>query len=869
MTAAKSDSSKSLTPLMRQYYGVKKKHPDKVLLFRMGDFYETFDEDAKISSRVLGITLTKRSNGAAGETPLAGFPHHALDSYLHKLLKAGLKVAICEQLEDPRQAKGIVKRDITEIVTPGTAVNDKFLNASENNFLGTFHFNDENNAYCYCDVSTGLFHYLRGSRSTILNFVESDPPSEILCPDGRSAELKKLLPYYRGLITELPDWVWDPVYARDLMGSQFKVQSLRGLGLSDSDETLPAIGATIHYLRENFQQSLSHMTGIQQKVLDDIVGLDQYTIRNLEIFRRLSGETGEGTLIWALDYTMGNMGSRHLRQWILQPLKKQSGIEDRLNKVEAFFEDASLREKLRAQIRDVADLERLSARLGSAKLSPRDALTLADSAERALLIQDLLSDHPEFHYQDSSRIQSMIDYVRNTIEEDAPAQVSDGAVFKVSCHPDLKELRQIARHGRDYLIKLQEQERLALGISSLKIAYNKVFGYYIEITHAHKDKVPEHYIRKQTLTNAERYITPELKVYEEKISSAEDKLISLELKLFNEFIAELQNYIPEIQDMAVRIASADILSAFAELARRNRWVRPQLRQDTLLKIRSGRHPVIEALLPPGERFVPNDLSMDTDKQQILIITGPNMAGKSTYLRQIGIITLLAHIGSFVPADAAEIGLVDKIFTRVGASDNLAFGESTFLTEMIETANILNTASSRSLILLDEIGRGTSTYDGLSIAWAVIEYLHNNENVAARTLFATHYHELTELEKLLPGVKNFNVAIREYGDSIVFLRKIIPGGADKSYGIYVAQMAGIPGEIIHRANDILFGLSSADHSLPDGRKVIRPGIREEKSLQLSIFEAEEHAVLKTVKDLNVDNMTPLQALQALDELKKKL
>ncbi len=857
------------TPLMRQYYGVKEKHPDKILLFRMGDFYETFEEDAKTASRVLGITLTRRSNGAAGETPLAGFPHHALDSYLHKLLKAGLKVAICEQLEDPKLAKGIVKRDITEIVTPGTAVNDKYLDTSENNFLGAVQISESGTDYCFCDVSTGQFNYLRGSRDKIISFIESGPPAELLCPEGQALQVGKLLPYYKGLITEQDSWIFDRVYAGDMIRGQFQLQTLRGLGLEDDDPVLPVIGAVLHYLKENFRRNLGHINTIRQLQLDDIVGLDQYSLRNLEIFRRLSGESGEGTLIWALDYTMSAMGSRYLRQWLVQPLRDKAEIMRRLDRVERFVSRGGEREELRAKLREMADLERLGARLGAGKLNPRECMQMKRSCERALEIQELLADDAYFAYRDSDAIRNLIRLINDALEDEPPVQISDGGVFRTGWHPDLEELRNIAHHGKDYLVSLQEKERAALGIPSLKISYNRVFGYYIEITRTHGDKVPDTYIRKQTLANAERYITPELKEYEDRILHAEERLLELESRLYGELLETLQESIPLLQDMAFKLAAADILSSLAELATRNKWVRPEIAADTRLTIHEGRHPVVEALLPPGERFIPNDLEMDTDTNQILIITGPNMAGKSTYLRQIGIITLLAQIGSFVPAGSAHIGLVDKIFTRVGASDNLAFGESTFLTEMIETANILNTASERSLILLDEIGRGTSTYDGLSIAWAVVEYIHNNRAMAARTLFATHYHELTELEKLLPGVKNYNVAVKEYGDKIVFLRKIVPGGADKSYGIYVAQMAGLPSEIITRANDILFSLSSPDHALPDGKRVVRARIREEKNFQLNIFQAEEHEIVKTVKDLEVERMTPLEALQKLDELKKKL
>jgi len=858
-----------LTPLMRQYQSIKSKHPDKIMLFRMGDFYETFNNDAKKISKILNIALTSRGKTSSTRTPLAGFPYHALDKYLHKLLQAGLKVAICEQVEDPKKAKGIVKRDVTEITTPGITINDKFLTATKNNYLGAIHFADEKIAYSYIDISTGEFNIVEGDQKKIIDLFNSNPTSEILINEQDKAKFGKYFPKYKGLITKLPEWIYDITYSEDLINSHFQTTTLKGLGIENQSNIIKSIGAIFHYINENFQKQISHITSIRKINIENYVGIDQFTIRNLELFQRLSGEFGEGTFVDVVDDTITAVGSRTLKNWIFRPLIEEAEIIRRQNYVQYFIDNNKQRNNLRKLLDNISDLERLTSKISSFKINPREVLHIKLSLEKLLDIDKLLNSVLDFKIDRIDKVNELIGFIGNSIEEDPPLQISAGGTFIETYHSDLPELREIAYHGKDFLLKLQNSERKRLGIPSLKISYNKVFGYYIDITNTHRDKVPKEYIKKQTLVNSERYITQELKEYEEKILNAEAKLLELETKLFAEFTEKLFQYIPMIQENAKIIAEIDILSSFAELSIKYQWTKPEINPDEKLEIKGGRHPVVEKLFPSTKTFIPNDTVIDTKDDQILLITGPNMSGKSTYLRQIGLIVLMAQIGCFVPAVSARIGLVDKIFTRVGASDNLAFGESTFLTEMIETANILNSASKKSLILLDEIGRGTSTYDGLSIAWAVVEYLHNNPQVAARTLFATHYHELTELETILDRVKNYNVNVKEYGDKVIFLRKIVPGRADKSYGIHVAKMAGVPQEIVKRANEILNSLSSSDHKLPSGETVLQPKIKEEKSIQLNVFGATESKLRKEVNDLKIEEMTPLEALKKLDELKRKL
>ena len=861
--------SKKQTPLMKQYFDVKSKHPDKIVLFRMGDFYETFDTDAKKASRILGITLTKRKNGAAADMPLAGFPYHALDTYLHKLLKAGVKVAVCEQLEDPKKAKGIVKRGVTEIITPGTAVNDKYLESNTNNYLAAIISGEKETGFAFVDISTGEFKVLSGTKDSIIELIEAKPISELLIPENAEENIKSLLPHYQGMYTPLSEWVSDITYAADCISSHFKASTLKGFGLDDKPECTRAVGMILHYVKENFQKQLAHINTIKHLDIEQYLGLDRFTIRNLELFQRMSGESGEGTFFWTINHTLTSMGARMLRRWIYYPLIDPQEIEKRLDYVKYFVDDQPKCSQVRDVLKTIADLERLCAKISSGKIHPGELNTLRDSLVSVLGLREHIDAALEFKLIDIPAIKAVIKVISDAIEDHPAVMISKGGVFRESYHPEIKQLRSISGGGKDYLLELQEKERKRLQIPTLKISYNRVFGYYINITQSHIDKVPEDYIRKQTLTNSERYITQELKEYEDTILHAEEKLLVLETELYLELLQKISAYISVIQSNAVLVAQIDVLSSFASSATREQWIRPEINTSAVLEIKGGRHPVVESLLPPHESYIPNDSYLNIDSDQIHLITGPNMSGKSTYLRQIALIALMAQIGCFVPAISARIGLVDKIFTRVGASDNLAYGESTFLTEMIETAKILNTATRKSLILLDEIGRGTSTYDGLSIAWAVVEYLHNKPDVAARTLFATHYHELTDLENILERVKNFNVQVKEYGDKVIFLRKIIPGSADKSYGIYVAQMAGIPHNVVQRANEILHNLSGADHTLPDGKHVLKPAIKEEKIIQLDIFTAKESILHKEMHALDIDNMTPLDALQKLQELQKKV
>ena len=865
-----SNRKSAVTPVMRQYYHVKDEYPDALVLFRMGDFYETFEDDAKTASRVLNITLTKRANGKASSVPLAGFPYHSLDSHMHKLMKAGLKVAICEQVEDPKQAKGIVKREVVEIVTPGTSISTKFLEEKNNNYLIAVNFEKKIAGISVIDVSTGEFFIQEFPVNIMKERILSFAPTEVICPEKLEKELYHFLGNQVLKITPLEPWMFNYNEAYSTLTDHFKTKSLKGFGIHEAKLAIQSAGATLLYLRFNHQTDLAHINKISVETDKDTMIVDNFTRKNLEVFSTMQTNGRDGSLINVIDKTRTAMGSRQLKKWLMRPLFKVDKIEERLNQVESLVEDHLLRDDIREKLQECSDLERLLSKLSTNRASARDLILIKNTHEILPTIINLLAQIPAFQ-----EILNKIDYLPETVEllnttlsqEDLPLSIKDGGFIADGYNSELDEYRFMMRNGRQWIANLQAAEREKLNIPSLKIGFNRVFGYFIEVRRMHTEKIPENYIRKQTLVNSERYITPELKEYEEKLLNAEEKVSDLEYRIFQEIRMQVLEKIAEIQNNAGIIASLDILSSLAELAVQNNYIRPGINQGTEIYIKDGRHPVVEDLLPAGEKFTPNDLQIDNNDKQIFVITGPNMSGKSTYLRQIGLIVLMAQIGSFVPAAIAKIGVVDRIFTRVGASDNLAAGESTFLMEMNETANILNNATPKSLVLLDEIGRGTSTYDGMSIAWAVTEYLHNNEATAAKTLFATHYHELTELEKLLPRVGNLNVAVKEYGNTVAFLRKIIPGGCDRSYGIHVAKMAGVPDKIIHRANEIMANFSTEERSLPSNAESFHK-IPEQNPNQLSLFDRKESELRKKLQSMDINNLTPLEALKTLDELKNQ-
>ncbi len=880
------------TPLMKQYQKIKARYPETVLLFRLGDFYETFEDDAIITAKVLGITLTKRGNGAAGEVPLAGFPYHALEAYLPRLLKAGHRVAICEQLEDPKLAKGIVQRDVVEVVTPGVAFSEKVLDQKQNNYLAALALphavaNSTDLIGCaFVDISTGEFFVGEFLFRDVADQIASIQPSEILVQkrdfDGIESILKRA---YAGrtqipLLTKVDDWVYNYDYGYELLLTHFKTQSLKGFGCENYTTGINAAGAIMNYLKETQKANLSHISRLRPYETTDYIVLDQSTQRNLEITTQLMAGGGTGTLFSLLDKTLTPMGSRLLKQWIARPLKRLDTINNRLEAVQAFYDEKTSLEKTREILNEIGDLERLTGKICTGRANPREMIQMKAILER---IPDLRNSTEAFDATLINEIRDALDPLDDIVEEitkaiddDPPAQLSEGNVIRKGYSAELDELRGLAHSGKSWVANLQKQERERTGIPSLKVNYNKVFGYYIEITHTHKEKVPSEYIRKQTLTNAERFITPELKDYEEKILSAEEKMQQLEAKLFTALREKVGACAEAIQTNASAIARFDVLCSFAYTSRKNNYVRPDVNNDFSLHIEGGRHPVIESLLPPGERYIPNDSLLDESDQQVLIITGPNMSGKSSYIRQVGLIVLLAQIGCYVPADKATIGLVDKIFTRVGASDNIAAGESTFLVEMHEAANIVNTATERSLILLDEVGRGTSTFDGISIAWALTEHLH--DRIGAKTIFATHYHELNELAEVFPRIKNYRVDVREYGDKVVFLHKVVPGFADHSYGIQVAQMAGLPSDITDRAKKILKNLEEAGLTLrnvDDAGKAslkkddVRKRLKESKEeLQMALFEVKDDKLRQKIREIDVNKLTPLEALQLLAKLKEE-
>lgn len=869
------------TPLMKQYAQVKAKYPDTILLFRMGDFFETFEEDAKVTSRVLGITLTRRGNGAAGEIPLAGFPHHALDAYLPRLLKAGYRVAVCEQLEDPKLAKGIVKRDVIEVVTPGVAFSDKILEQKQNNFLAAIALPhaiagaDDMIGFAFVDVSTGEFSAGEFAFRNLPEQVASIAPSELLVQKRDAQSLIDLLKNsFSGLYSKIDDWLFERDFGYDLLLQHFTTKTLKGFGIDEFGIGITAAGAVMHYLQETQKQNLLHIRKITPFTIEGYIVLDAPTKRNLEIASSADG-TEEGSLFGVLDRTQTPMGGRLLKRWISQPLKVLVAIRDRLDAVDELVQTEKLRHDAGAVLARIGDLERLNTRICTARATPRDLVALRGILQEvehlSTLLQPLRSSSLSALRSTLHPLDDITAIIEKSIEPDPPATLADGGVIRTGYNAELDELRSLAFHGKKWIADLQKTERERTGIGSLKVGFNNVFGYYIEVTNAHKEKIPPDYIRKQTLTGAERYVTPALKEQEEKILHAEEKLLALETSVFNEIRMAIASHSVDIQENARAIATFDCFVALAGCAVEYDYVRPEVNESPDLQIIGGRHPVIERLLPPGESYVPNDVRLSTSAEQILIITGPNMSGKSSFLRQVGLIVLLAQIGSFVPAQQASIGIVDKIFTRVGASDRITTGESTFLVEMHEAAHIVNTATARSLILLDEVGRGTSTFDGISIAWALTEYLH--EHVGARTLFATHYHELNELADLFPRIRNFKVDVREFDDKVVFLHKVTAGFADHSYGIQVAQMAGLPLEVTDRAKELLRNLEHAGLSLQgeesgnghgkSGGRVAAPPV------QLTLFEAQDDVVRTELRAIDVNALTPLKALEILARLKEKV
>ena len=858
------------TPLMKQYYDIKDKHPDAVLLFRMGDFYETFGEDAVKTAEILGITLTRRANGAASYVELAGFPHHALDSYLPKLVRAGQRVAICEQLEDPKLAKKIVKRGVTELVTPGVSINDNILENRENNFLASVHFDKKMAGVAFLDISTGEFLTAQGNYEYIDKLLSSFQPKEVLFQRGRGKEFSEIFgnKYYN---YNLEDWVYTIDAATDRLLRHFETTSLKGYGVQDLQLAVIASGAILHYLDITQHNRLKHITGLSRVEEDYYVWLDRFSIRNLELFSPLH-ESGK-SLIQVIDKTILPMGSRLLKRWVALPLKDIEPINDRLNVVEFFLKHPDVRKDLEENMRKIGDLERLASKVSVGRVTPREVVQIKNALSAISPIKKLCSETENKTLKRFAEQLNPCSIIRSKIKKeivpDPPSAMNKGRVIEQGVSSELDDLREIAFSGKDFLAKIQKRESERCGIPSLKISYNNVFGYYIEVRNTYKDKVPNDWIRKQTIVSAERYITEELKEYESKILGAEEKILELELKIFNDLVFALADYIAAIQLNSNILAQLDCLLSFSICANAYGYFKPEVNDSNIIDIKSGRHPVIEHQLPVGESYISNDIFLDQDDQQIIIITGPNMAGKSALLRQTALIVLLAQMGSFVPAKVANIGCVDKIFTRVGASDNISLGESTFMVEMNEAASILNNVSNRSLILFDELGRGTSTYDGISIAWSIVEYLHEHHNIKAKTLFATHYHELNEMEGAFPRVKNYNVSIKEVENKVIFLRKLVRGGSNHSFGIHVAGMAGMPKSVIHRAEQILKKLEGGKEKEKLAKPLTEIGEKRE-GVQLSFFQLDD-PVLKQIRDeishLDINNLTPIEALNKLNEIKK--
>ncbi|MBR3067749.1 MAG: DNA mismatch repair protein MutS [Prevotella sp.] len=866
---AKKDGE--LTPMMKQFFDLKAKHPDAVLLFRCGDFYETYCEDAVVASRILGITLTKRNNGYNKGDEMAGFPHHALDTYLPKLIRAGKRVAICDQLEDPKLTKTLVKRGITELVTPGVALSDNVLNYKENNFLAAVHFGKSACGVSFLDISTGEYLTGEGTYDYVEKLLSNFQPKEVLFERGRKQDFER---YFgnRFFTFELDDWVFTEQTAHQKLLRHFGVKSMKGFGVEYLRNGLTAAGAILQYLEQTQHTQIGHITTIQRIEEEKYVRLDKFTIRSLELLQPMQDDGR--SLLDVIDRTVSPMGSRLLRRWLVFPLKDEKPINERLDVVDYFFRQPDFRQLVDEQLHRVGDLERIISKVAVGRVSPREVVQLKTALEAVNPVKSAcLYAQNEVLKGLGERLnlcESIRDRISREITPDPPQMVQKGGVIQDGVSPELDELRRIAYSGKDYLLQIQNREAELTGIQSLKIGYNNVFGYYLEVRNTYKDKVPQEWVRKQTLAQAERYITQELKEYEEKILGAEDKILSLEGQLFNDLVTAIQEYIPQIQINATLLARIDCLLSFAKAAEEHRYIRPVIDQSEVIDIHQGRHPVIETELPIDEQYVPNDIMLDQERQQIVIITGPNMAGKSALLRQTALIVLLAQVGCFVPAESARIGLVDKIFTRVGASDNISLGESTFMVEMTEASNILNNVTPRSLVLFDELGRGTSTYDGISIAWAIVEYLHETPKARARTLFATHYHELNEMEKNFSRIKNYNVSVKEVDGRVIFLRKLERGGSEHSFGIHVAEIAGMPRSIVKRANVILKQLESENAQVGKAGKPLGDIADSREGMQLSFFQLDD-PVLIQVRDeiltLDINNLTPVEALNKLNDIKR--
>lgn len=868
MAKAKDKEVKE-TPLMKQYNAIKSKHPGALLLFRVGDFYETFGQDAIVASKILDIVLTKRANGSASHIELAGFPHHSLDNYLPKLVRAGNRVAICDQLEDPKEVKGIVKRGVTELVTPGLSFNDNVLDKRKNNYLASIYFGKDILGIAFLDLSTGEFMCAEGTQPYIEKLLQSFSPSEVIYSKAVKARAQEMLKdQYTTFHCE--DWVFQFDYTYEKLKNHFATNNLKGFAIENLEHGIVAAGAVLFYLEETEHNEVKHIASISRIAEEKFVWLDKFTIRNLELV--YPQQEGGIPLIHILDHTVTPMGSRMMRKWLVLPLKEKEPIEDRLKIVDYFYEGVEVREEIHGHLKQIGDLERLISKVAVGRINPREMNQLKKALKSTTPIKSLLSASKSTSLKKlADQINScefLLDKIDRELQEDAPMLIHQGGIIKSGVDADLDEYRGLANTGKDFLVSMQQREVQRTGITSLKVAFNKVFGYYLEVTNSHKDKVPQEWIRKQTLVNAERYITPELKEYEEKILNAEERMIAIEQKYFLALVLDASEYVTQIQQNARVLATIDCLISFAWVAKANNYCRPKIADTDSLEIKDGRHPVIEKQLPIGEPYVPNDIYLDNESQQIMIITGPNMAGKSALLRQTALIVLMAQMGSFVPASYARIGIIDKVFTRVGASDNLAKGESTFMVEMTETASILNNLSDSSLVLMDEIGRGTSTYDGISIAWSIVEYLHNHPKFRAKTLFATHYHELNQLADDFPKIKNFNVSVKEVGNKVIFLRKLKEGGSEHSFGIHVAQMAGMPNPIVLRASEIMGHLEKDKEMSPSKEKM-----REmpKNNYQLSLFDIDPKfkEAQEMLGSIDINTISPIEALIKLNEIKKKL